>query len=267
MTRRRSHNLEVITHLPIGEARPTPLLFIHGAYAGAWCWQEYYLPFFAEAGYACHALSLSGHGASPGREWLDSLSLDDFVNDVVTVAGRLPEAPILIGHSMGGMIAQKYLERSEAAGAVLMASVPPQGLSTSALGLAVNKPGLMMDLNRLLGGGRISPDALLEILFVQPPAPEKLRTWYRKMQPESFRAIWDMTLFNLPRLHTISRPPMLVLGAEYDHLIPPSLVEMTSRSYGVEAEIFREMGHGMMLENNWRGPAEHIRNWLIEHQF
>ncbi|MDD5296251.1 MAG: alpha/beta hydrolase [Rhodocyclaceae bacterium] len=262
MSRTRFPELEVLVRAPEGIPKPTPLLFVHGAYAGAWCWQENYLPFFAQAGYACYALSLSGHGNSPGREWLDSLSLDDFVNDVVKVAGLLPEAPILIGHSMGGMVVQKYLERSLAPAAVLMASVPPQGLGSSAIGLAVRKPGLMMDLNRLMSGGQMAPDALLEILFAQPPAPEKLRAWYRRMQPESYRAIWDMTLFNLPRPRHMHRPPMLVLGAELDHLIPPTLVDMTARTYGLEAEIFPQMGHGMMLERNWLPVAERIRDWL-----
>ena len=262
MTRTRYQELEVLVATPAGTPKPTPLLFVHGAYAGAWCWQENYLPFFAQAGYISYALSLSGHGDSPGREWLDSLSLEDFVNDVVKVAGRLTEPPVLVGHSMGGMVVQKYLERSEAAAAVLMASVPPQGLGASAIGLAMRKPGLMMDLNRLMGGGQMAPTALLEILFAQPPAPEKLRAWYRRMQPESFRAIWDMTLFNLPRPSRMAHVPLLVLGAEHDHLIPPTVVDMTARTYGLEAEIFPDMGHGVMLERNWQGPAERILEWL-----
>jgi alpha-beta hydrolase superfamily lysophospholipase len=60
------------------------LLFIHGAYTAAWCWEEHFLPFFAEAGYAAYALSLSGHGATPGRKHLDSFSINDYVKDVVT---------------------------------------------------------------------------------------------------------------------------------------------------------------------------------------
>jgi pimeloyl-ACP methyl ester carboxylesterase len=67
---------------PPARPRPTPLLFIHGAYAAAWCWEDHFLPFFAEAGYAAHALSLSGHGGSPGRRHLDSFSIADYVRDV-----------------------------------------------------------------------------------------------------------------------------------------------------------------------------------------
>ncbi len=50
--------LEVITYKPLSSPRPTPLLFVHGA----WCWAEHFLPYFSAKGYECHALSLWGHG-------------------------------------------------------------------------------------------------------------------------------------------------------------------------------------------------------------
>lgn len=258
----RFGDLELIARAPQGAMRPTPLLFIHGAYAGAWCWEEHFLPFFAEAGYAAYALSLSGHGGSRGRERLDSLGIDDYVRDVAEVAARLPAAPVLIGHSMGGLVAQKYLEAHAAPALVLLASVPPQGLWAAAVGLAFRKPGLLGELNRLLGGAQVALDSLQEAMFAQPVAPERLFAYYRRMQPESHRAIWDMTLFNLPHRSRMRLPPLLVLGAEHDHLIPPSQVEMTARSYGVAAEIFPGMGHGLMLERDWAAVAARILDWL-----
>lgn len=258
--------LEVIGRPPPAKVSPrkTPLLFLHGAYAAAWCWDEHFLPYFAERGYASHALSFSGHGASPGREHLDSFGIDHYVRDVAAVAETLPAPPVLVGHSMGGMVAQKYLEKHEAAGLVLMASVPPQGLWAAALGLAFQKPGLMNDLNRLLGGGRVALDTLRSAMFAQPVTKEDLARWYKRMQPESHRAIWDMTLFNLPLKSRMKLPPLLVLGAEHDTLIPPSQVEMTARHYGVEAEIFEGMGHGLMLERDWERVAGRILGWLGE---
>ena len=264
MSGARFSGLEVISRQPPAKVSPrnTPLLFLHGAYAAAWCWDEHFLSFFAERGYACHALSVSGHGASPGRERLDSFGIDHYVRDVAAVAEQLPAVPVLVGHSMGGMVAQKYLEQHEAAGVVLMASVPPQGLWAAALGLAFQKPGLMSDLNRLLGGGQVALDTLRTAMFAQPVTKEDLARWYKRMQPESHRAIWDMTLFNLPLKSRMNLPPLLVLGAEHDTLIPPSQVEMTARHYGVEAEIFEGMGHGLMLELGWRQVAERILGWL-----
>lgn len=241
-----------------------PLLFVHGAYAGAWCWDEHFLSFFADAGYASYAVSLTGHGGSRGRERLDHLSIADYVADVAEVAGRLPQAPVLIGHSMGGFVVQKYLERHPAAGAVLMCSVPPHGLMSAAVGVMFSHPTLFMDLNTLMAGGRVALDNLREALFAQPVDTDDLKRFLRASQPESHRAIWDMMMFDLPHPSRIRDVPMLVLGAEFDHLMPASTAEMTAHRYGVKAEIFPGMGHGLMLERDWRKVAQRILDWLKE---
>jgi len=262
----RFAGLEVLSKIPGGKtpAHNTPLLFIHGAYTAAWCWEEHFLPWFASRGYSSHALSLSGHGASRGRKQLDSFSIGDYVDDVAEVIAALPAPPVLIGHSMGGFVVQKYLERQPVPAAVLMCAVPPQGLMSSAFGLMFQKPGMMSELNKLMSGGRVAVDTLREALFAQPVSDVDLQRYFGNAQPESHRAIWDMTLFNLPHPSRVKDTPLLVLGAELDHLIPASLVTMTAHTYGVEAEIFPAMGHGLMLERDWQSVAERIRNWLDE---
>ena len=262
MNRARFGELEVLCRTPAGTARPTPLLFVHGAYTAAWCWDENFLPWFAEQGYAAYAVSLSGHGGSRGRAYLDSFSIADYVADVADVVAQLPAPPVLIGHSMGGMVVQKYLEKHRAPAAVLMSSVPPQGLLGSAFGLAFAKPHLLGDLNRLMGGGQPQMETLRDAMFHETIELERLRRYYHLCQPESHRAIWDMSLFDLPSLSNIPRPPMLVLGAEHDVLIPPDQVRMTARSYGVSATILPDLGHGMMMETDWRIAADPILYWL-----
>lgn len=262
MAHEKNHALEIISHLPQRLKHPTPLLFIHGAFTAAWCWDEHFLPFFAEAGYAAHALSLSGHGASSGRDRLDTLSIDDYVNDIAIAVAGLPAPPVLIGHSMGGFVVQKYLEKHTAPAAVLMCSVPPQGLLSAAVGLLFSRPGVMKDLNTMLSGGQVALDSLRDALFAQPVSVDQLEQFYRKAQPESHRALWDMSLFCLPQTALVRRTPLLVQGAELDHLIAASLVEMTARTYGVEAQIFPGMGHGLMLEHDWEKPAQSLLDWL-----
>ena len=260
----RLANLEVLSRTPAGEAHSTPLLFVHGAYAAAWCWEEHFLQYFADAGYAAYAVSLSGHGGSPGRKQLDSYSILDYARDVTSVVKELPAPPVLIGHSMGGFVVQKYLEKYQAPGAVLMCAVPPQGLLTAAVGMMFSKPGMMKDLNNLMTGGKASPETMREALFAQPVAPEDLKRYYKASQSESHRAIWDMSMFGMPRTGRVKRTPLLVQGAEHDHLIAASLVEMTARTYGVEAHVFAGMGHGLMLERDWEKPARQILDWIKE---
>lgn len=265
MNTARFGDLEVLCRMPAGTPHPTPLLFIHGAFTAAWCWEEHFLPHFANLGYASYAVSLSGHGGSRNRAFLDSYSLADYVADVADVADRLPAPPVLIGHSMGGMVVQKCLERQRVPAAVLMASVPPQGLLGSAFGLAFARPNMMGDLNRIMGGGQPDLDTLREALFHEPVELVRLHQYYHLCQPESHRAIWDMSLFDLPALAHVALPPMLVLGAEHDMLIPPDQVRMTARRYDTEAHIVPRLGHGMMLESGWRIAADPLAAWLAAH--
>jgi len=247
-----------------------PLLFIHGAYTAAWCWAEHFLPYFAAAGFNCQALSLSGHGASRRRDHLDSYSINDYINDVAEVAAQSPTPPVLIGHSMGGFVIQKYLEDHQAAAAVLMCSVPPQGLAASAFGMLFSRPNLFVDLNGLMSGGHVALTSLQEALFAQPVSVEDLGRYVRMAQPESHRAIWDMMLLNLPRASHIlahlprGRDDLRVIGAEQDLIIPASMVEMTARSYGIDPTLYPGMGHGLMLERDWQTVAQDLVEWLAE---
>ena len=262
MSQSRFSDLEILARVPAGDSHATPLLFVHGAFTAAWCWEEHFLPYFAEAGFASYAVSLSGHGGSRGRDRLDSLSIADYVDDVAAVAARLPAPPVLIGHSMGGFVVQKYLERHSAAGAVLMCSVPPQGLMSAMFGVMFKRPSLFQDINNLMMGSRVALDTLREALFAQPISTDDLLRFYRWSQPESHRAVWDMTLFNLPCPSKIGKMPLLVLGAELDHLMPASTARMTARRYNLEAEIIPGMGHGLMLERDWRLVADRLLQWL-----
>ena len=150
-------DLEVLTHAPAnGQGRPTPLLFVHGAYASARLWSPFFLPFFARHGYDAHAVSVRGHGASAGRETVKGARLKDYVADVSRAMDQLPAPPVLIGHSLGGMIVQKILTQRALPGAVLMCSAPPHGLMGSTLAAMFGNPVMFRQMSALQKQG---PDA------------------------------------------------------------------------------------------------------------
>jgi pimeloyl-ACP methyl ester carboxylesterase len=258
--------LELLSSEPRQPADQAPLLFVHGAFTAAWCWAEHFLPYFSSLGYSAHALSLRGHGLSEGRDHLDWHSISDYVDDVAQVIETLGAVPMLIGHSMGGMVVQKYMERAQVPAAVLMASVPPQGLLSASLQLAMKSPDLFREINTIFHGSSASASALRDVLFAQPVDVETLKRYYRLMQPESQRALWDMALFDLPHRWRMQLPPLLVLGAELDALIPASFAESTAAYYGTQAEIVAGMGHGMMLEAEWEKVAGRIVEWISSTQ-
>lgn len=105
--------LEVITREPDVLKYETPLLFVHGSCGAAWNWDENFLPYFAEKGFNAHAVSLRGHGKSEIPENFNRTSIADYVSDVLQAVETLPKTPVLIGHSLGGLIVQKFLKKTK----------------------------------------------------------------------------------------------------------------------------------------------------------
>ena len=93
--------IAVIDKRYVGESHSVPMLFVHGAWHAAWCWDEYFLKFIADKGYRALAVSLRGHGGSSTPKPLCSCSVDDYVEDVGVVADKLLRRPVVVGHSMG----------------------------------------------------------------------------------------------------------------------------------------------------------------------
>lgn len=256
--------LELISQAPSGEAHPTPILFVHGAWHGAWCWQATFMPYFAERGYRTYALSYRGHGSSPGKvRWA---SVAGYVADIAEAAQKVEaetgRAPIVIGHSLGGFLVQKYLEQHSAPAAVLLASLPSRGVLPFLVRYTVRHPliNLWVTLTATTYHIVSTPERAREMFF-SADAPQALvqNTW-QKLVNESFRVIFDASVL-LPRPSRV-KTPILALGAEYDAFFPPHEIQATARAYGTEARIFPSMAHNMMMEKDWQSVADAIIEWL-----
>ncbi len=253
--------LEVIADTT-NATRPTPILFVHGAWHGAWCWEKFQ-PYFAQHGYATYAVSLRGHGASEGREnirWHSAAH--GYVADVAKVAESLPRPPMIVGHSMGGYVAQKYLEKNSAAACVLLATIPVSGTIGFAVRYALRHPGpfirsqVFMSLQEAIRTQELARDSF----FSQQVPPAEIARHFSRLQQESFRMQLETLLFDLPRPENI-KTPMLVLAAENDRIFSVAEQKATAHAYGREAEIFPNMAHDMMLEPGWQVVADRILGW------
>ena len=131
--------LEVIDKGSATESHPVPLLFVHGTWHAAWCWDEHFLDFFGDKGFRAVAVSLRSHGASAISKPLNSVTFADYVDDVHTAVDMLGSEPVLIGHSLGGLVVQKYLENRRAPAAVLLASYAPQRMRRMAVALRASR--------------------------------------------------------------------------------------------------------------------------------
>lgn len=257
--------LEVIEKGSCTAEHPVPLLFVHGGWHGAWCW-EHFLDFFADAGYRAVAISLRGHGTSPTAKPLRKVSVADYIEDVRSVADDLGGAPILIGHSLGGFVIQRYLEQHHAPAAVLVGSVPPQGVLKMALRVWRRRPSMTMEAwnDPTLLKFLATPALAREYLFCTDTPEDVVEACRQQAGAESVRAAMTDPMLRRVRTRRVTTP-ILVLGAEYDGFVSPGEVRATARAYRTEPEFF-SMGHNMMLEPGWPQVAERIREWLQAHE-
>jgi len=244
-------------------ARP-PLLFVHGSFCGAWVWAEHFLPFFAQAGWQCLAVSLRGHGKSEGRRQLDSFGIADYVNDLAAAAAEFESPPVVIGHSMGGLVAQRFVLTNKAAGLALMAPASLSGLGGSLMAMSLGRPHLMRALGRVQTGGMEPEDfeAIRRSLFSKAfPADVALR-YMPLFQRESMRA--NMELMAPQWLYLMARPslPTLAIGGRNDDFVPAADVRTTGMVWDAETHILDDLPHAMMLDTPWRVPAGILADWL-----
>ncbi len=254
--------LEVIERLPEADKKEPPILFVHGAWHGAWCWEEYFLPYFAKQGYHVKAVSLRGHGKSRGKDKLRTARIADYVEDVISAVESFTTPPVLIGHSMGGMIVQKYLESDvnpPVQRAILLAPVPPYGVWKTTLGILARHPLVFLQVNLTLKlYPIISTLARMQESFFSPDMPKAdLERYFSKLQNESYLAFMDMLFLNLPKPKKI-KTPIEVLAAENDTIFSLADNKATARAYGTEVRVFGNMAHDMMLEKDWQKVADCI---------
>jgi pimeloyl-ACP methyl ester carboxylesterase len=254
--------LEVIDKGACDDSHPVPLLFVHGGWHSASCWANF-VDYFADAGYRAVALSLRGHGGSPAGKPFHACSIADYVEDVRATADSLGRHPVLIAHSLGGFVVQRYLESHNAPAAVLVASVPPQGVLGLAMRIWSRHPWVSMrslPVGNLTGFIGTTP-LVREHLFSAGTPDDIVESCAARVQPEAVRASLVDPLFRRVRTTRVNTP-MLVLGATDDGMVTNAEVRATAKAYNTDAEFFPEMGHNMMQEPGWTAVADRIHAWL-----
>lgn len=256
--------LEIITRQPAKAICHTPVLFVHGAWHAAWCWDAYFLPYFAAQGFTAHAVSFRNHGRSASAGSLRWRRSAEYVRDIAQAVREIGQPPVLVAHSLGGYVVQKYLETARVPAVALLASAPPSGVLGATQRVARRHPLLFLKANiqaRLWP--IISSPALAREAFFSRTLPEaQVRHYAAQLQDEAYLAYLDSMFLNLPRRKRVARVPMLVLGAANDQIFTTREIRATARAYGATGRIFPAMAHDMMLEPGWQAVADHIIRWL-----
>ncbi|ORU92364.1 MAG: hydrolase [Cycloclasticus sp. symbiont of Poecilosclerida sp. N] len=257
-------SLNVIERLPLKATRP-PILFIHGANMSGWCWDEKFMPYFVELGHPSYAVDLRGHGRSGGQEHLSTNSIADYINDIERIIHEIGETPILVGHSLGGLVIQKYIETNKAPACILMASVPVDGLIPSIMDLFINPTFFIQkNLSQLFGTWFSPVDVTRKSVFSGPVDDDVVIRYCTEMQPSSPKVLLDTLWLGLPTKKNPHKLPLLYLGANEDTFFRPEQIEKTARAYHADYINMENTGHAIMLDSHWQESADAINAWLIK---
>jgi pimeloyl-ACP methyl ester carboxylesterase len=228
------------------------IVFVHGMSHGAWCWEAYFIPYFEKLGYHCLAMNLPGHEEKGSTKSI-SYSLQDYVRALSKFVANLPEPPIIIGHSMGGMILQRFLKTGSCKKAILMSSVPPSGVLMASLRVIFNHLGSIPFLfqRNLLGVFHKYP----ELMFNDLSVAQKFKS---NMCAESFIAYLGLLI----PISNQTTTPMLVIGGSEDALITQEEFRQTAKYYQAKLERIEGGSHDLMLDPDFTKTADSIHQWL-----
>jgi pimeloyl-ACP methyl ester carboxylesterase len=251
------NGLTIAVDEPTVIARP-PVLLIHGYGGGAWYFDRYQR-FLAEHGYPSYALNLRGHCGSRPVDDLGRVSFLEYVEDAREVARHLGR-PVVVGHSMGGLIAQKLAESDAVCAAVLLCAAPPRGISIFSASLALRQVKHLGALlrSRPLAGSRADYDALM---FNCIPESERA-TLFPRFVADSGRVGRELSLGAVPVDERKVRCPMLVISCAEDHYVVPRVARRLARKYAAPHWDYPQHGHLPQYEPGWEVLVADIVRWL-----
>jgi pimeloyl-ACP methyl ester carboxylesterase len=247
---------------------PPPVLMVHGAFCGGWAFDAFAQP-FAAAGHEVIALDLPGHEPGANRSATAGLSMNDYAAAVARAVAASDMPPVLVGHSIGGLVATLAAARAPVSALILLAPSPPWGVTGSTMEEAISSVSLFA-----LGpywAQAIDPDYGTLSHFAVDRLPGRERhAIFDRMVPESGRALFETLSWWLdPMMTTMARPeaigaPILALSGERDVIHSPATVRETARRLGAEFEVMPGMSHWLPAEPGWEQVAARCLSWISE---
>jgi len=214
---------------------------------------------FAAQGFECHAFDLRHHGGSGGPRTLRRTRIRHYVEDLGEAVASIDRPPILVAHSMGGLTAQRYLERHDLPGVVLLAPVPIGGV-WRATGRTMRRhpikflrANLQLDLRPLVDTPRMARSMLYDP-DMPADAVERLQP---NLQGESYLAYLDMLFVTRPRPQLVHTPVAILIGTE-DTIFSVKEERRLGGAYGVETRVVNGAGHNLMMGPRWETTAEMV---------
>ncbi|MET8810246.1 alpha/beta fold hydrolase [Streptomyces sp. NPDC004546] len=258
----------------------SPVVLVHGLWVHASAWHPW-VDIFTSAGYEARSADWPGDGdtveaARRSPDQVAGYGVQDITDHIARQIGQLRERPVVIGHSFGGLIAQKLLASGIASAAVAIDPAPIKGVKALPIPqIRSALPVLRSKANR--DGSVMLTRRQFRYAFGNAVSREESDELYRRWAiPGPGRPIFDLTAAKKdPRSPTAVdlsdrvRGPLLILGGDRDHTIPEVVSRQAAELYqpGTNTDYRRipGRGHSLVFDSGWREVADVVLDWVGQH--
>jgi len=249
------------------------IMFITGAFVSHSCWEEW-IVFFKSKGYKTVAPPWPYKNEtsetlrqSHSNSKIANLRLNDLVDYYTEIIEKLPEKPILIGHSYGGLLAQLLIQKDLASVGICMHTIPPAEIvyfNFSFYKTIWNTVSFFNSADKTY----LMPFKKWQFYFANEMSFEEQKETYEKLAiPESKLVLRDILSAASKIDFTKKHCPLLFVSGAKDHFIVASIQYSNFKKYNNVHSIscykeFPESNHLVLKQENWKTVAEFIANWL-----
>lgn len=247
------------------------IIMIHGMWGSSWYWENY-KNYFEAKGYKCIVPTLRYHDVNPKsapHDKLGTTSILDYAADMEKLIKEIDGKPIIIGHSMGGLITQILASRGLASAAILLCPAYPSGI-------LVLTPSVIKSFWSVLTQWaywkkpmrQTFEEAVYSMLHLLPQQQQK--ETYERFVYESGRALFEISswLIDSKKATQVNEKnvtcPMLVISGAEDRITPAAVVKKVHNKYKSKSTYkeFPNHAHWIMGEPKWEEVVELIDVWL-----
>ena len=245
-----------------------PLVFLHGYTSGAWQFAAHVMPRLADEGWQCHTLNLRGHGGSDGRDDVRRTRFADYTDDVSRAVARVEvdtgRVPVLVGHSLGSVLARDHAARRPVAGLALvsfgdiaigmrgfvgwmMKRYPVRGT----LGMLTGRPSSLFT--------RFDPQ--YDVMYAGHDRETVRPNVERLMaQPDSDKVFMELSRLDIGDM--ASPAPVLVMAGDRDPIASVNSVHALARRYDTDPVILRGQAHDLFAAPDHENATRVLSTWL-----
>jgi pimeloyl-ACP methyl ester carboxylesterase len=253
------------------QTKSKTVVFIHGLFVNPKSWEEW-KSYFEAKGYTCYAPPNPYHDGDPSKLWNDinpklgKVDFKDVVMNISNFIDTLPEKPIIVGHSLAGLVVQKLISMDKAVAGICIDGAAPKGIVTTTWSFWKSNFPVINFFN---GNTVFLPSKKwFHYAFCNTMTREESDKVYSMYVVPESRNIPRGTLKKFAKID-LKKPhnPLLFIAGEKDHIVPASLNKRNFKSYKDAKSIrdfkeFKGRGHFICGERNWQEVADYSLDWL-----